>query len=514
MTDSKSILIKAQAQADDAGTVTGIAWPYGAPDTEGDLIQKGAFAFPCSIAMILEHNPAQPIGVWEEFQDTDNGLLVKGRLFVESLPLARNVHSQLKRGEIGGLSISGSATDFDMRPEGGRIVKAANITEISICKRPVNPGARVTLVKSHLENPMHTETVEYSAEANPAVVSETEVNLLKARMDAMEAKANRIRGVNNNQPEAGNDNDLQKAYASYLRTGEIPMEANGLRKALTVAGDAPKYVLAPKENSRDFIRNLVQFSPVRSIADVRTTSTHTVQLNKRTGVTNATWAGEVTPATASQPAFDQMEIPIREIKTYVDLSNWMIEDSDIDIEAEVRLALAEDFGAKEGLSFVSGSTANEPQGFMTDANIVVSNNGHASILQADAFIKLMYSLPATFRNSGTWVMNGTTLGVVRSIKDTTGNYIWQPGLQAGQPETILGRPVVELVDMPDVAANAFPIAFGDFKSGYRIYDRVELSVMANPYSLAEQGIVRFNARRRVGAGVVRPEAFRKLKIAA
>ena len=100
------------------------------------------------------------------------------------------------------------------------------------------------------------------------------------------------------------------------------------------------------------------------------------------------------------------------------------------------------------------------------------------------------------------------------MKDGNGNYLWQPSYQAGQPETILGRPVVEAVDMPDVADGAEPIIFGDFKRGYRIYDRLSLAVMADPYSVRTTGLMRYHARRRVGAGVVRPTAFRKLLMAA
>ena len=100
------------------------------------------------------------------------------------------------------------------------------------------------------------------------------------------------------------------------------------------------------------------------------------------------------------------------------------------------------------------------------------------MIQSDGLVKLMYALPAQYRNQGTWAMNGTTLALVRLLKDGQGNYLWQPFFQAGQPETILGRPVVEMPDMPDVANGTFPIMFGDF-SGYRIVDRLALSILVN-----------------------------------
>lgn len=331
----------------------------------------------------------------------------------------------------------------------------------------------------------------------------TEAGKLSDRLDKLEAKANRLPASNDNQT----DDALEtKAFTDFLRTGQID------QKTLTVANDAPSYVLAPEDRASEFIRNLVEFSPVRSIADVKSAGSHTVVLPKRLTVTNAKWKGEAVASEASEPTFGEMEIAIKELNTHVDISNWLLEDAQ-NVESEVRLALAEDFGAKEGTAFVNGSAAAEPKGFMTEAGIAQSLNGHAANLSADALISLMYALPAIYRNRGTWAMNGTTLAAIRKLKDGQNNYLWQPSYQAGQPETILGRPVVELIDMPDVAANAFPIIFGDFKAGYRIYDRIELAVRPNPYLLATEGLVRFHARRRVGAGVVRTDVFRKLKMA-
>ena len=112
------------------------------------------------------------------------------------------------------------------------------------------------------------------------------------------------------------------------------------------------------------------------------------------------------------------------------------------------------------------------------------------------------------------MMNGATLAMARTLKDGDGRYLWQPSYQAGQPETLLGRPVIEAVDMEDVTASANPIIFGDFATAYRIYDRVALSLMRDPYSQATKGIVRFHARRRVGGDLVQPEAIAKLQMVA
>ncbi|MGK9054202.1 phage major capsid protein [Neorhizobium petrolearium] len=506
--------IKAALTVDDAGTITGIAWPFNSPDRVGDVIEKGAIALPEVLPMLFAHDQAQVIGVWDEIAETPDGLTVKGRLLVDDVERAREVRAMIRSKAVSGLSI-GFRTKSAKPRQRGRIITALDLHEISVVALPSHPGAQITSVKAaygtanleevSMENEENQNVVETK---NDPVISPEDLKALKADIATIKAKLARPTAANNNHAAAQNDNDLEKkAFAGFLRGEEVE------RKALTVASDAPGYVLAPEETSGEFVRNLIEFSPVRGIADVRSTGSHTIILPKRLTVTNAKWKGEAVASEASEPTFDQMEFSVKEMTTHVDVGNWLIEDASHDVEAEIRLALAEDFGAKEGLAFVNGSAALEPKGFMAEAGITNGLNGHATNLNADALIKLMYSLPGVYRNRGTWAMNGTTLAVIRTLKDGNGNYLWQPSYQAGQPETILGRPVVELIDMPDVAANAFPIIFGDFKAGYRIYDRIELQVRPNPYLLATEGMIRFHARRRVGAGVVRTDVFRKLKMA-
>lgn len=379
----------------------------------------------------------------------------------------------------------------------------------------LNGGNRAIEVKSATDEP---ETIVTKALADlqksvddrlAAIEAKSTDAKITDRLDKVEKALNRPAIITGAPADEGVE---KKAFANFLRADYNSL-AEVDRKALTVAADvAAGSILAPKETATEFLRNLVEFSPVRTIADVRQTGSHTVTLPKRLTVTNATWRGEGVATTGTEPTFDDQDIVIKELNTHVDIGQWLLDDGN-DVEGEVRLALAEDFGAKEGLSFVSGSTAPEPEGFMTNASVPVAVNGHATVLQADALITMLYSLPATYRNAGTFVMNGTTLAAIRKLKDSSGAYLWQPAYAAGQPETILGRPVLELKDMPDIAANTLPIAFGAFKQAYRIYDRIELAVRPNPYLLATEGKVRFHARRRVGAGVVRPDALRKLRIA-
>jgi len=399
-------------------------------------------------------------------------------------------------------------------PAGALVIKAA----------PDDPASMVTAALDAFKGEVITRLDKVEArldkvEAGPgtadapkgdAAASETkaETKALGTRLDKIEARLNRPAGGG----QAGNEPTVErKAFGAYLRSGAAA-PADEL-KALTVSSDPQGGYLAPAELSSEFIRDLVEFSPIRALASVRATAAPSVVYPRRTGITNAKWKGETQASEASEPGFGQLEIPVKEVNTYVDISNALLADSAGQADAEVRLALAEDFGQKEGAAFVAGDGVLEPMGLLSDPSVASLANGHATNLSADALISLMYALPASYRQRGTWLMSGTTLAAIRKLKDGQNNYLWQPSYQAGQPETILGRPVAEAVDMPEVEADSLPVLFGDFATAFRIVDRVGLSILVNPYIRATEGITRIHATRRVGAGVVQPKALRKLKMA-
>jgi HK97 family phage major capsid protein len=330
------------------------------------------------------------------------------------------------------------------------------------------------------------------------------------RLDKIEAKSQRPGGdVDVDKKEAA-ATEL-KAWLTYLRKGQQTDDAD--LKVLTVANDQQAGYLAPAEFSTEFIRDLTEISPIRQFASVRATTAPSIKYPKRTGLTNAKWEGEIEQSEESTVTFGQTEITPRRLTTFVDISNSLLMGSNGTAEAEVRQAFTEDFGQKEGKAFVMGDGIKEPEGILTSAAVPYFANGHATNLSTDALIGLMYSLPAVYRSRGVWVLNGNSLAVIRKLKDGQGNYLWQPSFQAGQPETILGRPVAEAVDMPDVGANAFPIAFGDLGTAYRIVDRQQLGTLTDPYTQARNAITRIHGTVWVGGGVVQPKAIKKLKMA-
>jgi HK97 family phage major capsid protein len=304
-----------------------------------------------------------------------------------------------------------------------------------------------------------------------------------------------------------------KAFLSFIRQGREFLAPEEI-KSLTVSDDSRGGYLAPAEFSREVDKNIVQFSPIRQAARVGATASGSVIIPRRTGAPTARWVTENETRPETAPAYGQITIPVSEAAAYVDISNTLLEDAAVNIGEEIAFDFGEEFGRIEGAGFVSGDGVKKPLGILSDAAVGSIASGNATAITADSLIDVFYGLTAFYRQRGAWLLNGKTLAAIRKLKDGQGQYLWQPGLAVGQPETILGRPAIEAVDMPDIATNAYPVAFGDFATGYRIYDRVMLSLLRDPYSQATNGMTRFHARRRVGGGVVRAEAIVKLKIAA
>lgn len=145
---SDRLEIKASITVDDAGEISGIAWPFGSPDSVGDIITKGAFgAISPDLPMLLGHDPHQPIGLWTEVRETDAGLEVKGRLFVDESQRARAVRSSIRNGLISGLSIGFNGTQAQKSGR-NRVISRLNLQEISVVRNPAHPKARITSAKN------------------------------------------------------------------------------------------------------------------------------------------------------------------------------------------------------------------------------------------------------------------------------------------------------------------------------------------------------------------------------
>lgn len=512
----KRLEFKAGWTVSEEGDLVGLASVFGTVDRGGDVVRKGAFksARP-PIPMLASHDQADVVGVWDALEEVAEGLRVKGRLLVKEVARAREVLALIKEGAMTGLSI-GYVTRKSARTTNGRDLLDVELLEVSVVAVPMHPGARITDAKSQKGNDMDPEELENklkeietksrtAAEALIAAAVAAATKPLTDRLAAVEAKSNRATGGGANEEPS----EERKNFRAYMQRGNLAEET----KALTVSTDPNGGYLAPPEFNAEVLRDIVEISPIRSLASVRGTNAPSVIYPTRKPMGNATWDDELDDETetATNNIFGTLEVVGKGMSTFVDVSNMLLQDA-AEVETEVRTALAEDFEKKETVAFCNGNGVTQPEGIMTNTAIAEMNMGHAANILPDTLVTFLYSITPTYRNKGVWFMNGTTLGKVRNLKDGQGNFLWQPSYQAGQPETILGRPVIEIIDMPDVAANAYPIGYGDF-SGYRILDRLALSMLVDPYSQATRKFTRYHAGRRVGGKVIMPAKFKKLKMA-
>jgi HK97 family phage major capsid protein len=340
---------------------------------------------------------------------------------------------------------------------------------------------------------------------------DTTVTELRTRIDGIEARGNRPA---TDRTDGGQADERRSAFVSYARVGVERMRAEETR-ALLASNDTAGGYLAPEAFIAELDRNLVQFSPLRSAARVSTIMAGAAVLPRRTGRLTATWVGEQQPRPETQPVFGLDRFDVKEIACFVDVASAMLEDAAFDVGAELAFDFAEEFGRAEGAAFISGDGVLQPGGILSDSRIGYTPSGNASNLTSfDVLIDAYHAVHPAYRQTGVWMMNGATLAYMRKFKDQNSQYLVQITNVANSPQpTLLGRPVIEAPDLPSIAAGTEPILFGDFSVGYRIFDRLSLSVLRDPYSQAADGTTRFHARRRVAGGVRRPEAIRKIRIA-
>jgi len=271
--------------------------------------------------------------------------------------------------------------------------------------------------------------------------------------------------------------------------------------------------LAPTDFVQDIIKQIVLYSPIRDIVTVRQTENKSILFPTRTATFAASWVAEQASRAETQGLkYGQEEIMSHEMYALVLITYADMEDAYFDMAQQIQMECAEQFAVTEGAAFVNGNGVGKPEGLLTNSSVSYVPSTSGSALTADGLITTAYTLKSAYAKNATWIMNRSTLGTIRTLKDSYGQYLWQPGIASDIPNTILDHPYMETPDMPIVAANAYPIMFGDFKRAYVIVDRVQMVMTRLTERYADLGQIGFIARKRVGGQVVLPEAILKHKI--
>ena len=335
----------------------------------------------------------------------------------------------------------------------------------------------------------------------------------RERQDALDAELNKPvnQPITNNpanaeKPKSGRASDEYKEdFGRHLR-GKKP-----LHNVLSESVDADGGYLVPEEFENQIVRGIDETNIIRSIAKVMTTA-HARKIPVAVGHSVATWTEENAAFTESNPSFGQKQIDAFKLTDLIRVSTELLQDSAFNVEDYIIREFSYAFGVAEEQAFCVGTGTNQPTGIFTENGGEVGfTTSSATVITIDDVISLIYSLKAPYRKNAVFLMNDATVGLIRKLKDGNGAYLWQPSVQAGQPDKILGFDVYTTPFAPAIAGGALPIAFGDFQN-YWIGDRGGKTVQRLNELYATNGQVGYVATERVDGKVILPEAIKLLKM--
>ncbi|SEB59509.1 phage major capsid protein [Rhodobacter sp. 24-YEA-8] len=320
----------------------------------------------------------------------------------------------------------------------------------------------------------------------------------------------------------------RQAFNAYLRSGDdegyrgLSLEGKAMSTAVAADGG---YLVSPQ--TADQIRSmLVSTSSLRSVANVVQVEATSFDVLVDRSEVGSGWATEAAATTeTATPTLERIQIRLHELSAMPKASQRLLDDSAFDVEGWLAGKIATRFIRAEASAFINGDGVDKPKGILLPAKVANAswawgNLGYvptgaaadfATSNPADCIINLVYALGADYRANGTFLMNSKTAGAVRKMKDADGRFLWSDGLAAGEPARLMGYAVLICEDMPDVGANSFPIAFGDFHAGYTIAERPDLRILRDPFSAKPH--VLFYATKRVGGDIADYAAIKLLRVA-
>jgi len=351
------------------------------------------------------------------------------------------------------------------------------------------------------------------------------ITTLRGDVDEVKSRLDKVaRAASRPAMGAGTTSDTTEVKSfveGYLRRGretEI--------KSISGTGPADGGFAVPRQIDGVSAAVLTSISPIRAIAQVVQTGTAGYRKLVSTSGTASGWVSEVAlrPETAT-PKFAEIAPPSGDLYANPAASQAMLDDAAFDLETWLANEIALEFARAEGTAFVRGTGTNQPEGFLTApkataldgvrafGTVQYIGSGNATGLGTapdTKLIDIIHALKSGHRQGAVFVMNSSTLAAVRKLKTTDGAFLWQPGLVEGQPDRLLGYPVIEAEDMPDIAAGAYPIAFGNFRHGYLIAEHSATRVLRDPFT--NKPFVHFYATKRMGGKVLDSNAIKLLRI--
>jgi HK97 family phage major capsid protein len=320
----------------------------------------------------------------------------------------------------------------------------------------------------------------------------------------------RVSNRKQTKAERLSSDEYRNAFDKYMRFGANSLVGDEAR-ALQEGTDSEGGYLTETVLERRLVQTLQDQNIMRQLALViNTTSDRNISVESTVG--SATWTAEEAAYTESDSAFSQISLGAYKIATIMKVSEELMQDSIFDMDSYVGTNFGRRIAEAEEAAFVAGNGSSKPTGATAGASAGVTA-ASATAITSNEILDLLYSLKRQYRRGASFLMNDSTIKAVRQLKDSNGQYMWQPALSAGDPDTIGGRPVYASYDMPAATTGLVSVLFGDFKMGYMIADRGTTSFQRLNELYSANGQVGFRAYRRVDGKVVLDEAIKKLTMA-
>jgi HK97 family phage major capsid protein len=364
-----------------------------------------------------------------------------------------------------------------------------------------------------------------------------EVAELRDRLEEVESKRNGPGRITTGSENA-EEREHKSRFMNWLRhphDGEAKNQLSEFesraRKNVSISSSASGGYAVPESIGRDIEKLERKFSPVRSLVNVVSVGTSDFKSLVSLGGAESGWVGESDSRSETGTPLLRERVPtMGELYAFPQATEWALDDMFFDVAGWLAQEVADSFAIQEGAAVLTGNGTNKPTGMLNTSPVTtadfasplraaaayqylacppVSSPAVAEIT-ADKLVDLVYLPNARYRANGTWAMNSNTAAVIRKLKDTNGQYLWAPGLVAGQPDMLLGYPVSIWEQMDDVGANKYPVAFGDFRRGYTLVDRTQLRITVDA-NITTPGRIKYFVRRREGGCVNNNDSLKWLK---
>jgi len=395
-----------------------------------------------------------------------------------------------------------------------------------------------TLEEFRAANDERLTALETEGRADPLLVEKVEnINADVSKMLAMKAQLEKLETVvaRTAAPGGGGGSSPtehekaveahRKGFDAFFRTGvEGGLRDLAVQAALTTQSDPDGGFTVPADTEAMIDRVAETTSAMRGLSSLITISTGEHKRLVNQGGSTSGWVGESETRTETDtPTLAQIIINVKEIYSEPATTQTALDDSAIDLEKWLADEVGIEFGEEESQGFIAGEGVAEPQGIIAYTTVANASyawgkvgyiaSGETSVFtDVDKLIDLQHSLKAKYREGSTWLMSDATQAHIRKFKLGDGSMIWSPGLVAGAPNILLGKPVEIDDNMPDISAGVFPIAYANFKRAYLIVDRQGIRVIRD--NLTTKGSVKFYTTKRVGGGIIMYEAIKLMKIAS